>query len=185
MSRACQIAVDNGGTFTDYIGRCRDVTRCQPKILSRGSLRARMGEHARDGWMILGARWKLHDGFFRGCTAPFPNHKSAKVADYRTRDCAIKSAGVLMPAGASAVELSSGEPAPILAARVATRTPGAEALPDRVIEVAGRLDADGHLIANAPHSPVHLGALPHCEAKPGERLRVKTPGGGGFGKSCR
>ena len=53
-------------------------------------------------------------------------------------------------------------------------------------------DADGHLIANAPHMPVHLGSMGESvktiidrrsgTMKRGDVFVIETPGGGGFGR---
>lgn len=129
MAEPWQIAADTGGTFTDLIGADPRGRPHRAKVLSNASLRAMVAGKFGGGWVHLESNWSFPDRFFCGFYATFPGGESFRVMDYRARDKAmlLESRGPL-PTG-SLIELSTGEEAPILGARVLTRTPGDEPLP--------------------------------------------------------
>ncbi|WP_309398161.1 hydantoinase B/oxoprolinase family protein [Cerasicoccus maritimus] len=129
MAEPWQIAADTGGTFTDLIGVDPKGRPHRAKVLSNASLRAMITAKPGAGWVHLEASWGLPDGFFRGFTALFPGGEAFRVLDYRSRDKALllEVEGRLPPG--SLIELTTGEEAPILGARVMTRTPGDQPLP--------------------------------------------------------
>ncbi|GHB96548.1 hydantoinase B/oxoprolinase family protein [Cerasicoccus arenae] len=129
MATPWQISVDTGGTFTDLIGVDPNGRAQRAKVLSNASLRALVAGKSGGGWLKLNASWGLPDGFFKGFLATFPGGESLSVLDYRARDKAmlLDMHGRLPPG--SMIELSTGEEAPILGARVMTRTPGDQPLP--------------------------------------------------------
>lgn len=129
MSEVWQISADTGGTFTDLIGVSPQGRSVRAKVLSNATLRGVLACKSGDGWVKLDAAWGLPDHFFRGFLATFPGGESLPVLDYRARDKALllEQRGRLPPG--SLIELSTGEEAPILGARVLTRTPGDQSLP--------------------------------------------------------
>jgi len=130
MAEVWQISADTGGTFTDLIGVSPQGRQARAKVLSNGSLRAVVVGKFGGGWVKLDAAWALPDGFFRGFLATFPGGESLSVLDYRARDKAmlLDHRGLLPPG--SMIELSTGEEAPVLGARVMTRTAGDQPLPE-------------------------------------------------------
>jgi len=130
MSSPWQIAADTGGTFTDLIGRDPNGERHRAKVLSSARLRAAVREALGGGWVRLGADWDLPDSFFCGFSARLgAADAEVEVMDYRASDCALRLPEGVDAAAGDSVELSTGEEAPILGARVLTKTPGNQALP--------------------------------------------------------
>lgn len=129
MAEVWQISADTGGTFTDLIGVSPQGRPARAKVLSNATLRGVVASKFGGGWIKLDANWGLPDQFFRGFFATFPSGESLKVLDFRARDKALllDQNGPLPPG--SLIELSTGEEAPILGARVMTRTPGDQPLP--------------------------------------------------------
>lgn len=105
-----RIATDTGGTFTDChaLDPLRRETRC--KVLSTGCLRAMVGE----GGLLQGLP-ELPAGFLTGFQARSLSEQEAiTVTD--------ESVFRRWPAG-TLIELSTGEEAPVLSARILTNTP--------------------------------------------------------------
>ncbi|WP_309380478.1 hydantoinase B/oxoprolinase family protein [Cerasicoccus frondis] len=129
MAEPWQIAADTGGTFTDLIGVDPQGRPHRAKVLSNASLRAFVAGKFGGGWVHLESSWSLPDRFFCGFYATFPGGECFRVIDYRARDKALllEVRGPLPPG--SLIELTTGEEAPILGARVMTRTPGDQPLP--------------------------------------------------------
>ncbi len=137
------IWVDTGGTFTDAVGVSPEGQTVRAKVLSTGTLRARVGAVESDGRVRLEHSW--------GPWAELPDAAAGwELAAVRAAK-AVGAGGV--QAGATArivrwsrhwvelagnsaaftpgtvVELRSGHEAPILAARLLTLTPAGAALP--------------------------------------------------------
>ena len=66
MSRAWQIWIDTGGTFTDCIALDPDGETRTCKVLSSGALRDRVDAVESDGRVHLRGGAKLPDGFLTG-----------------------------------------------------------------------------------------------------------------------
>lgn len=124
MSAPWRIRVDTGGTFTDAWGLGPDGRERRCKVLSDGRLRLAL-QDAGDGWWLPGDA-QLPDGFLRG----WRDAEGRPVEDHR--DGRLRLPG---HRGGS-VELSSGEEAPVVAARLLTATPLDAALPDLDFRVA-------------------------------------------------
>ena len=133
-----QVWVDTGGTFTDCLALSPngDLRRC--KVLSSSALRGRIDSTVDDLSFDVVARWPEAADFCRGfglrilgeqehtiVTQYDPKKKRLRV----TEPLAGLSAGV-------AIELFTGEEAPVLAARVVTETPADQPLPQMSMRLA-------------------------------------------------
>ncbi|MEO1511406.1 MAG: 5-oxoprolinase, partial [Planctomycetota bacterium] len=115
------IRTDVGGTFTDCVAVDPRGARHAAKVLSTGVLRARIGS-VTDETIVLAGGW---------------SDRLAVLAGGRAGDRVIRAvSGGTLTLGrghgfsvGDAVELGTGEPAPILAARMVTRTPFGKPLP--------------------------------------------------------
>ncbi|MEM0982919.1 MAG: hydantoinase B/oxoprolinase family protein [Planctomycetota bacterium] len=126
MSR-WQIRVDVGGTFTDCIAYDPAGGYHVAKVLSSGDLRAPI--EAVDGRAVtLPASWADRVSLLKGAIARRPGEQvSARIE--AVDGSTITLAEELDLANASQIELTTNEPAPILAARLITRTPFGEPIP--------------------------------------------------------
>ena len=119
------IWIDTGGTFTDCIavdpaGRTH---RC--KVLSNGSLRDRVDRVGDDGTIHLRNAALLPSSFLTGFKlSVLGSGREVDVVDHDAATGAINAFGGVVPglAAGSAVELRSGDEAPLLAARMITGT---------------------------------------------------------------
>lgn len=133
-----QVWIDTGGTFTDCIGVDPSGSRRTVKVLSssalRGSLLRRTGPR---NWKIE-EDWSAPDGFVNGMrfrllgrdggTGRDERRVDAWSADTSTLTLSEALPGGDAPEGRS-FEVISGEEAPVLAARLLTRTPPGSPLP--------------------------------------------------------
>ena len=120
-----RISADTGGTFTDCFALAPDGRESRCKVLSTGTLRARLEKAlSNSSWAVSGLP-DLAPSFLRGfeVTALIPERTSAHVSDSITGQLTFAS-GIFdtLPAG-TMIELSTGEEAPVLGARILTRTP--------------------------------------------------------------
>ena len=131
MSRPWQIWIDTGGTFTDCIGEDPQGVIHTCKVLSSGALRDRVQSVDQDGRLHLRSGAKLPDGFLTGYRlAPLGGGVEIEVLDHEP----LTGALVLAAADATfcpgqAVELISGEEAPLVATRLITGTSLGDELP--------------------------------------------------------
>ncbi|MBC9890416.1 MAG: hypothetical protein F7B06_11390 [Opitutae bacterium] len=61
-----EISIDTGGTFTDCLGRSPSGQWHRVKVLSNGSMRARVRAVAQGARIRISLRRKCPDGFFKG-----------------------------------------------------------------------------------------------------------------------
>jgi 5-oxoprolinase (ATP-hydrolysing) len=128
MSPIWKIAADTGGTFTDCHAIDPTGAEHRVKVLSSGVLRTRIAPGEGGSSLLLENQWGMPANFFAG---------------FRIRDASTDDPGALiktsrihqggtalefdephrLPAPGGLVELSSGEAAPVLGARLLTRTP--------------------------------------------------------------
>ncbi|MFT7172023.1 MAG: 5-oxoprolinase (ATP-hydrolyzing) [Paracoccaceae bacterium] len=123
-----QIRIDVGGTFTDGWAISPKGKQLRCKVLSSGKLRTSILS-IEDGWLVLDRPLSLHsiglEGFFIGeavITESIPNQGRIKVV------------GKFHPG--EVVELTTGEDAPIIAARILTGTAPGEKFPPLELRVA-------------------------------------------------
>lgn len=138
------IHVDTGGTFTDCLAVDPGGQRHRLKVLSSSALRGRVVAHGGGDGLRVVLSHALPPGFLCGFTLYRPGESQplGQIEDHRDSGedpleawvSPIPESG--LPEGAT-VELRSPEPAPLLAARLATGTPAAASLPrDLILRVA-------------------------------------------------
>lgn len=130
------ICADTGGTFTDVFGIAPDGAARRTKVLSSACLRTGVAEVVGRRLTIL-ADWNLPNGFFAGWELQLVGtRKRAHIQDYNAdwRTLTIDQEGFC--ATDALLELGTGEPAPILGARMLTRTPGCKPLPPHSLRLA-------------------------------------------------
>ncbi len=137
--RTWQLWVDTGGTFTDCIAVDPEGHSRSCKVLSSGALRDRI-EGVRPGGRILlpGAR-RLPTGFLTGFRLSLlGGGTSIEIVghDAETGWIEVSEHSAARLEVGSAVELRSGEEAPILAARLVTGRPLGEELPPVAMRLA-------------------------------------------------
>lgn len=127
------IWIDTGGTFTDCLARDPSGMLHRAKVLSTGAMRGRIVERLANSRLKIDVNWGAGDDFVRGFDfrvlglEPSP----LQVAHFQSDDSIIELDGDL-PEGDFAnrsFEVTSSEPAPVLASRLVTRTPAGEPLP--------------------------------------------------------
>ncbi|QIF01040.1 hydantoinase B/oxoprolinase family protein [Roseimicrobium sp. ORNL1] len=135
-NRMWRIAADTGGTFTDCHGIAPDGHEHRVKVLSTGCLRATIREIIEPRTLVLQGRRDVSADFFSGFIVRPVSAAQQEVRVQRSQerdndtmlelDVRDSAALNLFHAGA-AVELTTGEAAPVLGARLLTSTaPGAE-----------------------------------------------------------
>jgi len=128
------ICADTGGTFTDCVAFAPDGSIRRAKVLSHGALRVRCTARtsarellladAPEGFDLVGLALAASTG---GRARRIVAHEGARV----TLDAPLADA-----APGALLDLSTGEPAPVLAARLATGTPATRPLPPAQLRLA-------------------------------------------------
>lgn len=121
-----RVAADTGGTFTDCHAIDPEGIESRIKVLSNGCLRAAVESVMNERKVRLKAKWPVPAGFFCGFEM-----RSLQGTCVSIRDCHWEQGLVLELAEPVAdsffedetVELTTGESAPVLGARLLTRTP--------------------------------------------------------------
>lgn len=133
MTSTWQIAADTGGTFTDCHAVAPDGTERRVKVLSSGRLRTIVRGYSIDGESIaLEDKWSMPEDFFRGFSLRVVGVRNEN-ADMDFEIMASKSSreGLLITCGdthahiflaGTLVELFTEEAAPVLGARLLTKT---------------------------------------------------------------
>ncbi len=139
MNRAVwRIWIDTGGTFTDCLAVDPRGTLHRAKVLSTSAVRGRIAGSAGSGALRLATAWDLPAGFFRGFAFRLLGSEAESRAVVDSDSTVLRLDGPL-PSGdlaGAAFELRSPEEAPILAARLVTRTPLAASLPEIAMRLA-------------------------------------------------
>jgi 5-oxoprolinase (ATP-hydrolysing) len=135
---AWKIWIDTGGTFTDCLAVDPEGSLHRAKVLSTSAVRGRIAGSEGTSAVRLATAWDLPAGFFRG----FAFRLLGRDVEGRVED---SDSSILRLSGALPVdddlagapfELRSPEEAPVLAARLVTRTPLAAALPEIAMRLA-------------------------------------------------
>jgi 5-oxoprolinase (ATP-hydrolysing) len=133
-----QIWIDTGGTFTDCIAVDPAGVMHRCKVLSSGALRDRVAAVEDDRLRLTGGS-ALPDGFLTGMELSLLGVESGvKILEHDSARGMVRLAGAV-PKGiqpGAAVELRSGEEAPLLAARLITGTPFGDSLPPVAMRLA-------------------------------------------------
>ncbi len=149
-----QIAIDTGGTFTDCLALDPTGTTHRAKVLSSGCLRATVREVTSPTHLCLEAPWLENPVFAVGATLTDPaTGTDATIINTNANSSGAGVSPAMLPTGAAippthlpaawltlatplpnlkpgdTTELSTGEEAPILAARLVTNTPATSPLP--------------------------------------------------------
>jgi len=123
-----KLYIDTGGTFTDCIAYDPDGNIHRRKVLSSSAVRgtAEGGPGLISDRVTVVLSESLPDGFFKGCDFTLLNHpgESFKIQDFDASASQIILDREINLSGkeSHAFEIKSGEEAPILAARMVTRT---------------------------------------------------------------
>ncbi len=122
---------DTGGTFTDCIAVFPGGRVVRRKVLSSGVLRSRVTERHGER-LILADDWGLRRDIFHGYRLTVPAREGAGGTvvsfDPSTRALVLEE-GAGLPRAGEMVELTAGEEAPVLGARLITATALDEELP--------------------------------------------------------
>ncbi len=126
--------VDTGGTFTDCIAEDSNGNIIKKKVLSNGSVRGSIVGWRSDTSMIVLEQWKLEKDILEGYNFKLLNksHPAIRVMSYEPGK-RILHINKALPANfkdyCGGFELSTGEEAPVLAARLITETRLNESIP--------------------------------------------------------
>ncbi|MFM7180117.1 MAG: hydantoinase B/oxoprolinase family protein [Verrucomicrobiales bacterium] len=131
MEKIWKIRTDTGGTFTDALAFDPQGTRHRLKILSSGALRATLAETADSSHRVKTVGLPdLPTNFFRGFRLRLlPDGQEIEITGSENGAGFLTLAETLSAPPSSAFEVSCGEEAPVLAARILTRTPLGTAFP--------------------------------------------------------
>ncbi|MDX1503705.1 MAG: hydantoinase/oxoprolinase N-terminal domain-containing protein, partial [Thermoanaerobaculia bacterium] len=131
--------VDTGGTFTDCLAVDPEGNRRRAKVLSSGAVRVRVVEAASSARLRLDPLGDLPAGFLDGAGVVRPGGEPVgRVAslDGATGELTLAEPAARPVTPGEGLEIVSGEPAPVLAARRVTGTPRGEALPELDLRLA-------------------------------------------------
>ncbi len=132
-----QIWTDTGGTFTDCLAVDPEGNLHRAKVLSTSAVRGRIAGSGGGNVIHLAAAWDLPPGFFRGFTFRLlgSEAETRTVEDSGTNTLHLDGP-IPRDLTGTAFELRSPEEAPVLAARLVTRTPLSAELPEIAMRLA-------------------------------------------------
>ena len=135
-----RIWVDTGGTFTDCLARDPSGNQHRVKVLSDGTLRARVAEVISAQEIRFETQWEAPDDFSTGCGFCLLDRDEApiEIADHEAERRILRLTEPLpkLPITGAMFEIRFLEEAPILAARLVTRTPRRRKLPPILMHLA-------------------------------------------------
>ncbi|MFG0241779.1 MAG: hydantoinase B/oxoprolinase family protein [Phycisphaerales bacterium JB054] len=140
-----RVCVDTGGTFTDCLATAPDGTLHRGKVLSTGAVRATIREMPSPTRLVLEGGWLARPAFALGAMLSPTDPPGTGADGVRIVRAACVGAGlgeVELASGcaglavSATVEVSTGEEAPVLAARLVTGTPAGERLPPMHLRLA-------------------------------------------------
>jgi len=140
-SNIWHIAADTGGTFTDCHGVKPDGSEVRTKVLSSGQLRASVVAQPDAHTLHLSGTWDLPAGFLAGFHLRPTSTKewleiSASQASAGHTVITLKEALTASLSAGGIIELTSGEAAPVLGARLLTLTPLHQPFPPLAFRLA-------------------------------------------------
>lgn len=131
-----QIWIDTGGTFTDGMAIAPHGAVIRIKVLSNSTLRGVVSERTSPGRYRIEQQWHCPEDIFAGYQFHLlgsPNISAfVETVEFSTTDprtATLQLDRDLAIPGLAGFEITAGEEAPILAARIATRTPLHRPLP--------------------------------------------------------
>lgn len=133
-----RIRIDTGGTFTDCLALDPQDRLHRVKVLSSSALRARIEAAPSPTRLILSTTWNAPRGFFASARFRLlPDGEERRVVGFDPERREIElDAPPADDAPGTACELSFPEEAPVLAARLVTRTPAGKPLPPLALRLA-------------------------------------------------
>lgn len=138
-SERWRIRVDTGGTFTDCLALAPDGRTHRAKVLSSSSLRGSVAGVVGPRTLLLRASWSAPDGFFDSASFGLLGRPAEPVRVVRWDGGAARVELADDLPGArpgDGFELVTDEEAPVLAARLVTRTPWRMPLPPLTMRLA-------------------------------------------------
>jgi len=142
MNRTSQwkIRIDTGGTFTDCIGTDPNGRESRCKVLSSSALRGKIVEQPNDYTVKVENDWHAPDDFINGFSFSLLGsaREKLKVESYDSEKKWIRLKEPLdgTDFGNKNFEVRSNEEAPVLAARLLTRTPAGKSIPAMNLRLA-------------------------------------------------
>ncbi len=133
--RLFHLAIDTGGTFTDCLATDPDGVTHRRKVLSNGSLRGSILEFTDENTVRISTDWGLTRDVLRGYTFRLIGQtESARVSAFLPQERVLMlerpvNSPFTFHHSPFGFELSAGEEAPVLAARMVTQTALDEAFP--------------------------------------------------------
>jgi 5-oxoprolinase (ATP-hydrolysing) len=139
-SSSWHIWIDTGGTFTDCVAVDGEGALHREKVLSSSALRGTVEGVITPRKLRVGVRWRAPEDFVRGFAFRLMDsaHPGIEVEHYDPSASIIELSG-LVPAGTrtgAAFEVRSPDEAPVLAARLVTRTVPGDPLPGITMRLA-------------------------------------------------
>lgn len=135
-----QIWIDTGGTFTDCLARDPDGALHRAKVLSSSALRATVERSLAADAVRIDEEWNAPQGLVDGFEVHFLGlrHPPVRVTTYdlKTRTVYLHRPLNDLPPAGTTVEFVSPDEAPILAAKLVTRTPHGGRLPPLAMRLA-------------------------------------------------
>jgi len=131
---AWRICADTGGTFTDCVGVAPDGALHRAKVLSSSCLRARVTDATNDR-ITLDAGWLDRGEALVGARLRVVGRDASATIHAIERDALTLDSAIDIAPG-DLVEITTGEPAPILGARLLTMTPAGRPLPPMELRLA-------------------------------------------------
>jgi 5-oxoprolinase (ATP-hydrolysing) len=132
---AWRLWIDTGGTFTDCLAVDPRGGLHRAKVLSTSAVRGRIAA-VEDSAVRPAAAWDLPPGFFRGFAFSVLGRDVDRAVEDSDPAFLRLDSPIPDDLAGTAFELRSPEEAPVLAARLVTRTPLADALPEIAMRLA-------------------------------------------------
>ena len=132
-----QIFVDTGGTFTDCLALDSSANLYRQKVLSSSRIRASLREQPDHTTLIIDEDWRAPRADLTGFSVFAGGKIVGKVSSYDRSSGLValeEATRELIPG--TTLEFSTGEEAPVLAARLITGTPVGKSLPVEFIRLA-------------------------------------------------
>jgi 5-oxoprolinase (ATP-hydrolysing) len=146
MSGQWQIWIDTGGTFTDCLAVDPDGAWHRVKVLTSGALRGSVEQALDASRLRICESWSAPDGFATGLRLHLlsqPGAAPVEVTAHVGRE--LELAGPVRAEAGATFEVRTGDPAPLLAARLVTRTPAGAPLPPHRLRLATTLGTNALL----------------------------------------
>ncbi|MEO1129782.1 MAG: hydantoinase B/oxoprolinase family protein, partial [Planctomycetota bacterium] len=128
------ICADTGGTFTDCVARGPQGEMRRVKVLSSGTIRIAVRSAGNGRYDVVSDI--DHLDALVGATAASPSAPDAGIEVVHVQDAPPRLTLASDLGAVAVLEVRTGEPAPVLAARLVTRTPSPQPIPCREFRLA-------------------------------------------------